>query len=224
MAGAPNGTTPRTESPIDPVRNDAALPPGTECQRALVDAGVSYTRARYPPVSPEGQPQLVCGLADPVWVGGTIHGVEFVRGNDTAPTRMLASCDLAVALGRLAEHARAQGVTRVIHAGTTACRTIGGGDRLSQHAYGRAIDVLGFATRRGETWSVARDWERDVAQPRTAKGRALKAFAERMHDGFVFNVVLTPEYDAGHRDHLHMDLTPDRHYLSRGPADLLLGD
>lgn len=202
----------------------AIVKAATPCQAKLKASGVPFARAAYEPQSPEGHPQLVCGVDDPVWVSGTVHGVRFLRGKDNEPTRMLASCELAVALGKLARQARRQGIAEVIHAGTTNCRTIGDSDRLSQHAYGRAIDVLGFRTDRRHTWSVSRDWEKNTPRPRTDKGKGLKEFAQRMHEDYVFNIVLTPDYDAGHQDHFHLDLTPDRHFLSRGPADLLLGD
>jgi hypothetical protein len=196
----------------------------TPCQRKLDAAGVDYRATTVVPRSPEGHPDLVCGVDDPVWVAGTVHGVEFRRGKEKRPGRMLASCDLAVALGRLALQARKQGVTQIIHAGTTQCRPIGDSARLSQHAYGRAIDVLGFRTERHHTWSVSRDWEHDAAYPQTPKGKGLRELADAMHEDYVFNIVLTPEYNAAHADHFHFDLTPDRHYLSRGAEDLLLGD
>ncbi len=196
----------------------------TACQRKLDAASIAYRPAEFESQSPEGHPDLVCGVDDPVWVAGTIHGVAFLRGRENKPSRMLASCELAIALGRLAQQAKAQGITQVIHAGTTQCRTISGGDRLSQHAYGRAIDVLGFRTADHHTWSVSRDWEHNTAHPAAPKGRGLFLFAQRMHEDFVFNIVLTPEYNDAHKDHFHLDLTPDRHFISRGREDLLLGD
>jgi hypothetical protein len=31
----------------------------------------------------------------------------------------------------------------------------------------------------------------------------------------IFNIILTPNYNAAHRDHFHVDLTPNAHFLGK---------
>ena len=54
----------------------------------------------------------------------------------------------------------------------------------------------------GRRVSVAGDWTGEG--PRGAEGRA---FLKRIRNGAcrVFSTVLTPDYNAAHRDHLHLD-------------------
>lgn len=93
-----------------------------------------------------------------------------------------------------------QAVVRVDHLGTYACRTIYGrpGERPSEHAKANALDVAGFRLADGRRITVARDFRRN-----TAEGRFVRA----VRDGAcrVFGVVLSPDYNAAHADHLHLD-------------------
>jgi hypothetical protein len=68
----------------------------------------------------------------------------------------------------------------------------------SEHSTGNAIDVSAFILADGRRISVVRDWSRD--DPR---GRFLHA----VRDGgcWVFATVLSPDYNAAHRDHFHLD-------------------
>jgi hypothetical protein len=94
-------------------------------------------------------------------------------------------------------------VAQLIHAGTYACRGERGGNpnRLSQHAFGKAIDLLGFELDDGTKISVRYDWEGDGPKARflhqVAKGACT-----------LFDVVLTPNHNAFHVDHIHMDIGP----------------
>ena len=69
--------------------------------------------------------------------------------------------------------------------------------RLSEHAFGRAIDIAGVGTRDGAEITVLTDWNRG------AKGEALRA----MWRGACgpFGTVLGPNANAAHRDHFHFD-------------------
>jgi hypothetical protein len=61
-----------------------------------------------------------------------------------------------------------------------------------------AIDVTGFQLTDGRRISVLRDWPR--ASPEAA-------FLRDARDGAsdLFATVLSPDYNAAHRDHLHLD-------------------
>lgn len=95
---------------------------------------------------------------------------------------------------------------RVDSMGTYACRRIYGSqnaaDRPSEHARANALDVAGVTLSDGRRVSVAADWE--GTGPAGPQGAAL---LRRLRDGGcrLFSTVLTPDYNAAHADHLHLD-------------------
>lgn len=96
-------------------------------------------------------------------------------------------------------------VTAIEHYGTYACRNLYGratGAR-SQHAYANALDVAAFRTASGRRVRVLQDFD----DP-DARGRFLRA----ARDGACpwFGAVLSPDYNAAHRDHFHLDRGPFR--------------
>lgn len=94
-------------------------------------------------------------------------------------------------------------VNRIHHAGTYVCRGERNGTRgrLSQHASGNAIDLWGFELTDGSVVSVSRHW-RDQGP----KGAFLHEVSRESCR--FFNVVLTPNRDKDHWDHLHLDIGP----------------
>ena len=113
-------------------------------------------------------------------------------------------------------------MVEVLDFGVYNYRCIGGGtppdcpNGISQHAYGRAIDVAGFVTGDGTSTSVNDDWVIDPDAEETCEAAtdgAADAFlhdvACALHEAAVFQIILTPNYNADHRDHFHCDLTPD---------------
>ncbi|WP_156839444.1 extensin-like domain-containing protein [Novosphingobium aquimarinum] len=92
-------------------------------------------------------------------------------------------------------------VVAMEHLGTANCRRIGGGDsgNWSEHATGNAIDIAGFVLADGRRIRVLADWkgtDEDAA-----------SFLRTARDGacLVFSTVLSPEYNAAHADHFHLD-------------------
>ena len=95
-------------------------------------------------------------------------------------------------------------IVRLNHLGSFSCRaTAGRRDRLSQHALGRAIDIAGFELSDGSSIDVRRDWS-----PPGPKRLFLRRLASRACE--YFSVVLTPDSDGAHHNHIHLDIGPDR--------------
>ena len=94
-------------------------------------------------------------------------------------------------------------VVRIDHRGSFSCRGVNGGSRLSMHALGLAIDIAGFRLADGSTVSVERDWNEPGPKRRFLRDVARRACK-------YFSVVLTPDSDAAHHDHLHLDIGRDR--------------
>jgi hypothetical protein len=189
--------------PIDP----------TDCQQQLFDLGVNFTQASNPMASPDNHPDLVCDIADPIMVSGVIHGVSYRYSKvDAEPKAMFVSCPVALALEKMSTMLAANGVSDVIHVGTYNCRVISGTNKISQHGLANAIDVSGLVTTAGDHFDVLDDWEFADA-PTTEGGTLLKWFADTLYIEWVWNVVLTPNFNAAHADHFHLDLTPGSHSL-----------
>lgn len=91
-------------------------------------------------------------------------------------------------------------VVKIEHFGSYACRRMAGraASGWSEHATADAIDIAAFVLADGRRVSVVGDWvgEGDAA-----------AFLRDVRDGAcgVFATVLSPDYNAAHRDHFHLD-------------------
>ena len=92
-------------------------------------------------------------------------------------------------------------VIAIEHLGTTNCRRIGGGSngQWSEHATGNAIDIAAFRLSDGRRVTILSDW--DAPDGRSAFLRAARDGACR-----VYATTLSPDYNAAHRDHLHLDM------------------
>jgi hypothetical protein len=133
-----------------------------------------------------------------------------IQGGDVAlSSSFLSSCRLAVAyalfdihqLQPAAQAVFGQKVARVDHLGSFACRNIYNRSegRLSQHATANALDIAGFRLADGRRISVLKDWKDDGDDGR---------FLRLVRDGACqhFNTVLSPDYNAAHRNHFHLDM------------------
>ena len=168
------------------------------CRTLLTDAGIA-DRAALAVTAPSP-----CGYDD---------GMRLDRDPPFRPSGLVTACPVAAALvlwerdvvqPAARRHLGAQ-VTAFDHAGSYSCRRIGGGPegRFSEHSTADAIDVLGFRLDRGGSVSVLRDW--DAPDAPGSSGRA--AFLREVRDGacHLFATTLSPDYNAAHRDHFHLD-------------------
>lgn len=168
-----------------------------ECRALLHAAGVRYTR--LPAVRSDGQ----CGYDD---------AVRFQSGGaqtiDYRPARLGTSCPVAAGLAKwewdivqpAAQRLFGARVETIEHFGSYSCRRIYGrssGD-WSEHASANAVDIAAFRLSDGTRISVVKDW----------KGSGDKAaFLRDVRTGGckLFATVLSPDYNAAHHDHLHLD-------------------
>lgn len=90
-------------------------------------------------------------------------------------------------------------VTRLEHLGTVSCRRINGGQTgpWSEHATGNAIDIRAFVLADGRRIDVLQDWENGD------RGRFLKSARDSACESF--RTVLSPDYNAAHANHFHLD-------------------
>lgn len=125
-----------------------------------------------------------------------------------SPSRPEATCAVDAGLAWWLRHgvqAQAEAifgsrVVRIEQLGTYNCRRIGNGAKgnWSEHATGNAIDISGFVLADGRRLSVRKDWKGSVEAA---------AFLHAVRDSAcnAFSTVLSPDYNAAHADHLHLD-------------------
>jgi hypothetical protein len=90
-------------------------------------------------------------------------------------------------------------VAELLHFGSYSCRNIRGSSATSEHATANAFDISGFRLRGGKLITLKQDWQGNQPQAE---------FLREVRDGACdyFNVVLSPDYNADHHDHLHVDM------------------
>jgi hypothetical protein len=204
----------------DPADDDVVGPPDAlaDCEAKLAAAGVTFRHASLPV---HAEHKLVCGAPQVVvYLRGPGH-----IAYDPAP---LLTCPMALALASFErivqdEAARDFGVpvVRITQLGTYNCREMAAYPGwVSEHAYANAIDVSRFALRNGLTVDVQRDFDLGEGPPARRSGAFLRAVSQRAFDENVFSHVLTPFFDAHHKNHFHLDLARYRSDGTRPqPAD-----
>ncbi|MEC8191639.1 MAG: extensin family protein [Myxococcota bacterium] len=191
-----------------------ATPDLSECHYRLAERGVGFEPTVWPEDHPAGHPELTCSIADPVWVLSPVEGVALEYYDGTPTPRTLASCEAAHSIADTALDAAASGVEAILHMGTYNCRVIAGTSSLSRHGHGDAFDVFGFRFSDGTVWSLIEHWEHDTESPVSDAGAFLYDAAHRWYDQWIWNIILTPNYNTAHDNHFHLDLTPGWHDLS----------
>ncbi|WP_076071587.1 extensin family protein [Sphingomonas montana] len=178
-----------------------------ECRALLGRAGIAFTRL------PDRRDGPSCGYRDGVRVrttGPLSIGYRPAIGASCAVAATLATWEWQVVQPAAIRHFGTR-VATIDDFGTYSCRRIGGGRRAgatagwSEHSAANAVDIAGFRLTDGRRVTVVGDW--------TGTGPKA-AFLRDVRDGAcrLFATTLSPDYNAAHRDHLHLD------QAQRGPA------
>ncbi|MBW8783112.1 MAG: extensin family protein [Novosphingobium sp.] len=171
-----------------------------ECRAVLARSGIAFTAL---PAVGEGE----CRRADRVQLADGAAAVAFRPSTPEATCALDAGLVLWLrnSVEPAAQRLLGSRVVALEHYGTTACRHIRGSDSggWSEHATGNAIDVAGFDLADGRRITVDHDW--------SSSGPA-QAFLHRIRHGAcgVFGTVLSPDYNAAHADHFHLDQARSR--------------
>jgi hypothetical protein len=139
----------------------------------------------------------------------TIDTVKLMSFATEASNLGPMTCPLAANFAAWAKHAvrpaakqyLGSDVVRIETMGTYNCRNVGSGQsgRLSQHAFGNAVDVSAFVLKDGRRVSVLGGWNGKADE---------RVFLHRLHASACkrFGTVLGPNYNAAHANHLHFDM------------------
>ena len=191
--------------------------PPADCQEALRFYGVEFT------VGPNNQ-----GIENPVTAKVPIAGITYRYVENADPRSTLyGDCKLVRSLAVAAPLLKARGIVEVADIGIYNYRCIGGGtppcpNGISQHAYATAIDIAGVKNGAGEYFSVNDDWVIDPNSEPTCSAATEPGKDAFLHEMIcalkaagVWKIVLTPNYNAAHRNHFHVDLSPNSDTINR---------
>jgi enterochelin esterase-like enzyme len=172
-----------------------------DCLAALAQRGVQVEAWKSALPTP---------VAVPVKLNAAVGGVMF-RFMHAAPG-VVISCELAERLVDVAKVVQAHGVQTVYVLSAYRDHPY-----PSFHTLGLALDLSRFDTAAGPLtvktdFVIDHDHETcDATDSRlpNEKARTLRAIACELAASHRFSSVLTPNYNAGHRDHFHIDVRPD---------------
>jgi hypothetical protein len=146
----------------------------------------------------------ICGLEHPFKVAALDGGTVALNAVQTIGCPLTAALDQWVhdVVQPIAMARFGQPVVQVNSMGSFSCRSIDNlrGAKLSEHAFGNAIDIGGFKLADGRAIVVVKAWTRGDEQE--------KAFLREAQAGAcnIFTTVLAPGSDTFHYNHIHLDL------------------
>jgi hypothetical protein len=165
-----------------------------KCFALLDQAGVTYTRLDKPSDNPE------CGIED---------GLTLDQSLTPYSGTVTVSCRLAATLHMWERHVVlpaaqeifGQGVKRIETMGSYQCRRVNNAStgRWSEHAHGDAVDIGGFTLEDGTKVMVE-----GMFNTPTREGQFLRRVRDRACG--LFSATLSPDYNALHYNHLHLDM------------------
>lgn len=176
-----------------------SLPTSRETQACFADLARADVRFSPLPDRDYGGGCQVIGALQLLDIGVPVTNIKAMR------------CGLARSFTGWVDHAVAPAarqmlgsdLVRIESMGTYACRAVigapGAAGRLSGHASANAIDVSGFVLRDGRRITLQQGWTGSDADAR-AFLRVIRASACKR-----FGTVLSPDYNAAHYNHLHLE-------------------
>ncbi|MBL0404964.1 extensin family protein [Microvirga aerilata] len=182
-----------------PTKEDGAEPKAPEPSSADAACLERITRLGLRFESRPSVREKACSIDSPVLVSALPNGVE------VAPASLMA-CPVAESLARWMSDAVAPEAERHFQSAPTKlligtsyqCRDQRNGEKLSEHAFGNGVDVMGFEFAKRGPLAIS---AHSADSPESAFQAAVQKAACP-----IFTTVLGPGSDAAHGDHLHLDL------------------
>ncbi len=199
LAACGRSDRPAPVGPVAPPRPEVQAPSDRETAQCLADLralGVDFQRLPDRPAMGPG-----CGLVGTVKlldIGVPTANLGAVRCGEARAYASWARNGVAPAAYQIL----GSELSRVVSMGSYACRdTVGttGPARRSGHAIANAIDIAAFELKDGRRISILRDWN--------SPDPDIRRFLETIRTSACrrFGTVLTPDFNAAHRDHLHLE-------------------
>jgi len=194
------------DQPIDGGTRSAVIRESADLQQCV--AQLTAARVHFSP-APDRVNSETCGLGAGGVLGPDLGTVARMQPGNVDMTCRLA---LAVSIWRrqsvepAAREILGSDVVQIDHFGAYACRNVNNGagsTRISAHSQAMALDVSGVRLRDGRRITLTDDWRGETAEAR---------FLRRIRDDAcrIFGTTLSPDYNAVHHDHLHLEATDTR--------------
>lgn len=191
-----------------PARRIADLSPA-DCRKEAARRDLAVVRSKSP----------AKGVAVPLRISGPFQGVTYRLAPAPSPYGMV-DCRLALALDEMASVVAPYGVEEVRIDNVYRPKAhLPGKAKLSQHAHALAVDIVSFTFADGRVIAVEDHWNAPIGSipcgpdasmdPPTDDAVLLRTVVCDVAVRGVFHHMLTPSYDASHRDHLHFDIKRD---------------
>jgi hypothetical protein len=199
---SPSRPAPIRERPSGPVTLNGPTPRAT--QQCFTD--LSREEVRFSPLPDRdfGGGCVVMGAVQLLDIGVPVTNIKSMR----CPLARAFIGWIRFAVAPAAKQMLGSELVRVESFGTYACRAIVGNaaasGRLSEHGLGNAVDVGGFVLADGRKIRVEGGWNASDPEVREFFRVIRKSACRR------FKTVLSPDYNAAHYNHLHLD-------MGRGP-------
>jgi len=155
------------------------------------------------------------GISTPVRIVGPLHGVKFAAPGEGRVNGIL-DCRLALALDDFGAVMARHNVVQIYGEFYRANAHIAGTRKLSQHAFGLAMDFTSVQLRDKRSLTIERDWHGVVGDPPcgpdahpmdpTEETLALRNLICEVARKGIFHFMLTPGYNLAHRNHFHFDI------------------
>lgn len=188
----------RSPPPIDRRAAVASSLPNRQCLAQLSASGASYSPL------PDRFDAPGCTQIGPV----SLTGLQGDSGRFSLVNLGPVTCETAnsfagwarYGVDRAARSTLGSPLARIETFGSYACRNVAGSTRRSAHARAEAIDVAAFVLEDGRRISVAGGWNGGSPAERAFLRVVRESACKR------FGTVLSPDYDAAHADHLHLEV------------------
>ena len=165
-----------------------------------------HTRALHSVPSQPHKPNKTCGWNIARSVSGSTAASLIPKNADMQCPLSIGSYIWMRELDTLALKHLGSDVMKIHHFGTYSCRRQNGNSsgEWSEHAFANAWDITAFELSDGRMISIHKDWKgNDKARKkflRDARNAACK----------IFRVTLSPDFNAAHHDHFHVDMGPNK--------------
>ncbi len=189
----------------------------TACESELKRRGVRFRR------------ESARGVLAPLRLLGPLNGIH-IRGEGTDEERAkspheIIDCRVVLSLYDSTPILKRHGVVEIRHFSMYRLPppSFPRGRPATRHLGGLAIDTGRFLKADGSLLDVDRDFHGAIdaktcgpgasPRPATPSALSLRALLCDIVAARLFTVVLTPNYDAPHKNHFHLELAPGKHWL-----------
>lgn len=170
------------------------------------------------------------GVSAPIRLRGPVRGVLMHTGRPVKEREKsiyeIFDCRLVLALDDFAVLLAKRDIVEMLHINAYRPKTQNGCTQRYwglQHCAALAVDVGYFKKRDGTILNVERDFHGRIGRPLCTGGEGptpptpaatdLWSFVCDAAQRAIFHVMLTPNWNAEHRNHFHLEITPDAGWM-----------